>query len=129
MQQKKERIIWDKQHEELMYHRWVHINKRGYPVAFGSYEEFLRWCKRTYEIGCRLERIDDKKPYSKANCKWVPIGSEMYIKQLAKRWDEIMTPIRERYEEQLQEARVRKKEYFRYEHPDLVREGIAWAEN
>ena len=48
-------------------------------------------------------------------------------KALAEKWDRMMQPIRERYAEQLQEIESSKRIFFRYEHPDLVREGIVWS--
>ena len=81
----------------------------------------------------KLERIDAKKPYSCENCRMVPIDrNEEYQIKLIDKWESIMKPIRERYKAELDEIERRKpktREFFRYEHPDLVREGIEWKGN
>jgi hypothetical protein len=47
------------------------------------------------------------------------------MREIAQKWDEIMEPIRKRYRSQLLAAK-REEGVFRYEHPDLVREGIVF---
>jgi hypothetical protein len=124
---KKDRFGWDAESVELMYYRYKYLVNKGYPMEWNNFDEFLLWCKNGFQPGMALHRIDVNLPYGPNNCKWVPMtGSEEYKKKMAARWDHIMTPIRERYKQQIQETKNRKKEYFRYEHPDLVREGIVW---
>ena len=119
---------WDQDRVENMYNRWMYLVKQGKPTEWKNFEEFLRWCKATYEPGTSLHRIDEVKPYCPTNCEWKPMtNSVQYRKHLADKWDRIMVPIRQRYEKQIREVQEKKaQQYFRYEHPDLVREGIVW---
>ena len=119
---------WDQERIENMYNRWMYLVKAQKPTEWKNFEEFLRWCKATYEPGTSLHRIDESKPYSPENCECKPMtNSVQYRKHLADQWDRIMQPIRERYEKQIREVQERKvQQYFRYEHPDLVREGIVF---
>ena len=120
---------WDQDIVENMYNRWMYLVKQGKPTEWKNFEEFLRWCKATYEPGTSLHRIDEVKPYCPTNCEWKPMtNSVQYRKHLADKWDRIMVPIRQRYEKQIREVQEKKaQQYFRYEHPDLVREGIVWG--
>lgn len=120
---------WDQDRVENMYNRWMYLVKQGKPTEWKNFEEFLRWCKATYEPGTSLHRIDEVKPYCPTNCEWKPMtNSVQYRKHLADKWDRIMVPIRQRYEKQIREVQEKKaQQYFRYEHPDLVREGIAFG--
>ena len=113
-----------------MYYRYHWLVKNEKPMVWESFNDFLRWCQGTWYPRTTLHRIDDSKPYGPGNCEWLPMcSSEKYKKELAAQWDKIMQPIREQYRMQIAEAQANAKEYFRYEHPDLVREGIVWAEN
>ena len=120
---------WDQDRVENMYNRWMYLVKQGKPTEWKNFEEFLRWCKATYEPGTSLHRIDEVKPYCPTNCEWKPMtNSVQYRNHLADQWDRIMVPIRQRYEKQIREVQEKKaQQYFRYEHPDLVREGIAFG--
>ena len=120
---------WDQDRVENMYNRWMYLVKQGKPTEWKNFEEFLRWCKATYEPGTSLHRIDEVKPYCPTNCEWKPMTNRVqYRKHLADKWDRIMVPIRQRYEKQIREVQEKKaQQYFRYEHPDLVREGIAFG--
>ena len=101
--------------------------KTGHPMEWETFEDFMRWCKGTYTPGTRLVRINDTKPYSPNNCKWETMQlCEAYRRKLAAQWDAVMEPIRKRYRMQIAEEKANEKEYFRYEHPDLVREGIVF---
>jgi hypothetical protein len=96
-------------------------------MAWENFDEFLLWCKGGYEPGKSLHRKDESKPYGPDNCEWVTMErAENYRKELEAKWDSIVVPIRKRYQQQLAEIESRKQEYFRYEHPDLVREGITF---
>jgi hypothetical protein len=124
---KKDRYGWDSESVELMYYRYKYLLNKGHQVEWKSFDEFLLWCKGTWDPGMTLRRIDEELPYGPSNCIWVPMsGSEDYRKRMASKWDSIMAPIRRRYQQEIQEAKNRKREYFQYEHPDLVREGIVW---
>jgi hypothetical protein len=110
-----------------MYYRYHWLVKTGKPMVWESFQDFMLWCKGTYSPGTTLRRIDEDKPYGPNNCKWEPMQtSEEYKKKMAAKWDSIMAPIRERYAQSLREVEEKKTQYFRYEHPDLVREGIVF---
>lgn len=113
-----------------MYYRYHWLVKTGKPMVWESFQDFMLWCKGTYSPGTTLRRIDEDKPYGPNNCKWEPMQtSEEYKKKMAARWDSMMEPIRRRYAQNLREVEEKKTQYFRYEHPDLVREGIVWTGN
>ena len=119
------------------------IRKRS---EFGSFQEFCDWAEGKYQKGFTVYRRDQTKPYSPENCYWY---------YAIKKVEEVTSPICEgctedmticgtigclRYREYFvtnwnenirikpKEVPVPKsvKEFFRYEHPDLQREGIVW---
>ena len=128
MAAKKDRFGWDEESVAHMYYRYQWLVRSGRPMTWQNFDEFLLWCRGGYEPGKTLRRIDESKPYGPGNCEWVAMNvNEKYRKSLEAEWDAIVTPIRQRYQAQLAEIRSRKKEYFRYEHPDLEREGICFT--
>ena len=125
---KQKKYHWDKENIEHMRQRWVHLNKTGKPVAWKNFEAFLRWCQATYEPGCSLQMVDKELPYGPDNCIWKPMNnSPAYQEELANQWDSFVVPIRERYARELREAQSKKRQFWKYEHPDLVREGIVFV--
>jgi hypothetical protein len=53
------------------------------------------------------------------------------LKEAAANWDRCIGPIRKKYEKQIkadqyQHQMATERQVFRYEHPDLEREGIVW---
>ena len=127
MAEKKNQLCNDRDTVDHLYQRYYFLVKSEKPMVWKDFQEFLEWAKKTYEPGTALRRIDESKPYGPTNCEWAPMGiNERYQAKLAAQWDAAMEPIRKRYAEYLKRIQPRKKEYFRYEHPDLVREGIVF---
>ena len=114
--------------------KWCMIKKSGDSVEFKDFKEFRTWLfENGWDYGKKIARKDSNGPWSKDNCTIdeTPMQAE-YYKMLANKWDSIVGPIRERFKEELAEIERRKpkpREFFRYEHPDLVREGIEWEGN
>ena len=112
-------------------------------MLFDSFSEFAEWSLANgYEYGKRLCRIDDQAAWSPENAVWEDKSRvlDKREKKLVAQWDEFITPIRERFKRELaiiqaederkrQEAMVSddyRTVFFRYEHPDLEREGIVF---
>lgn len=54
-------------------------------------------------------------------------GKAKYERELARRWEKLMGPIRERISEEYRTQKPQaQRDFFRYEHPDLEREGIVF---
>lgn len=124
-----ERTGFTKQELDNLYHKYRHI--KGPENGFANLDEFIEWAaSEKYKVGSRLERIDKNKPYSRENCRMVSVSPyEECQRRMITQWEKVMAPIRERYKAELDEIERKKpktREFFRYEHPDLVREGIEW---
>jgi len=125
----------DKYQKDALRKKWAEMPRHG-AVAFESLEDFRQWCEETgWEIGMKLARKDKEKPYSRENCYWITSGSSVSYTynqdEMAAEWERCIGPIREQYRDQIaaviqKQRRQQVKEVFRYEHPDLVREGIVW---
>jgi hypothetical protein len=109
--------------------RWNALKASGSEVEFACFEDFLRWCRGKWDYGRQLTRNDPAGPWSAENCRWITRSKDQStisnMREIAQKWDEIMEPIRKRYRSQLLAAK-REEGVFRYEHPDLVREGIVF---
>lgn len=115
---------------EVLSLRWSMMQRSGYSVEFESFDAFLKWAKGKFDYGLTLERIDRHKGWNPQNCRWYnPQKNEADLadrRQQAIRWEHMMAPLRKKYAKQLQAIEANKRQFFRYEHPDLVREGIVW---
>lgn len=108
---------------------YIQIHRYGVPVLFENMTEFVNWSFAVgAQYGQKLRRIDPDGPWSPDNCIWVDKQKKkrhgIEAAKMKKQWDEFITPIRERY---FGNNAEHKREFFQYEHPDLVREGILWT--
>lgn len=112
--------------------------------TFQSFESFCNWAAGKYKPGYTVYKLDQAKPHSKENSYWYfatkkpeeilrpicvgcdlnmaicnTIGCLKYREQFVKNWNERIHWSRQ--EPKKQEPKM--KEFFRYEHPDLVGEG------
>ena len=118
-----------------LWYRYKQAKESGADVKFRDLDEFILWSQKAgYQFGMKLIRLDESEAWSKTNCAWVDNApnsrtSLRIRKKLVRQWDEFITPIRERYKDWKppEPPKPKAKEYFRYEHPDLVREGIVWT--
>lgn len=109
--------------------RWGMMKRSGYSVEFESFDAFLRYAKGKFDYGLTMERIDKHKGWSPENIRWYSPQKETALtdrRQQVVRWEKMMKPIRKKYAKQLAQIESNKRQFFRYEHPDLVREGIVW---
>ena len=111
--------------------------------TFPDFESFLEYSAGKYRIGFTVYRIDASKPYSPESCYW-------YYRD--KKAEDVVSPICESCDQDMlvchtigcakcrewfvknwnknvciRPAEPPKCEVFRYEHPDLQREGIVWV--
>ena len=117
--------------QQCLSHKYGTMNKRGYPVLFETFSDLWNWAiDNGWDYGKRIDRIDEESPWSKENCFiYETTMQEEYRQMLINKWNKMVEPIRERFKEELAEIERRKPkptEFFRYEHPDLVREGIVF---
>lgn len=110
--------------------RWNMMKRSGYSVEFASFDDFLKYAKGKFAYGLTMERIDKHEGWYPANIRWYdPHKDEASLasrRQQAVRWKKMMQPIRKKYAKQLENIKVNERRFFRYEHPDLVREGIVF---
>ena len=113
----------------VLRYRWNAMRDSGDKVEWECFDDFLRWCRGKWDYGRLLTRNDPAGPWSAENCRWITKSKDpsslSTMREIAMKWDEIMEPIRKRYRSQLLAAK-REEGVFRYEHPDLVREGIVF---
>ena len=118
----------------VLYYRYRALCVSGEEVAWDNFDDFVLWCSDKWGYGKYLVRDDESKPYSSRNCKWVngntDTAKKERMREFIKSWDNLTGPLRKAYAEELQMVSDgRSKQYFRYEHPDLVREGILFIGN
>lgn len=118
--------------QQCLSHKYRDMKRTGYPVTFETFADLWNWAlENGWDCGKRIARIDKDGPWSEDNCFIFQTSlKEEYQQMLISKWNKMVEPIRERYKDELAEIERRKKlkgkEYFRYEHPDLVREGIVF---
>lgn len=133
----------DKNTKEVLWYWWKKIRDSEIPKLFTDFQGFANWSmKNGYKYGRRLRRIDKGAEYSPDNMEWVDVNVNSQSNEIAKKkaiakWDAFIKPIRKQFEKELEqlqqieeEEKIRQaqqvREFFRYEHPDLVREGIVF---
>ena len=134
----------DKNTKEVLWYWWRKIRDSEIPKLFTDFQDFANWSmKNGYKYGRRLRRIDKGAEYSPDNMEWVDVNVNSQSNEIANqkaisKWDAFIKPIRKLFEKELEqlqqieeEEKIRQaqqvREFFRYEHPDLEREGIVWS--
>lgn len=110
--------------------RWGEIKRSGTAEEFGSFDAFVKWSAESFDYGTVLRKFDETKPMSPENCQWVKwtrSPSDMQDRAVsARQWDEFTEPLRKKYASELRRLSASApREFFRYEHPDIVRERAA----
>lgn len=109
---------------------WQQMRRSGHSIEFESPDDFIQWARGKYEYGLMVERIDKSKPWSADNCRFFDPRkdekSQEYYRSMVIAWEKMMQPLRKKYMKQLRQIEENKRQFFYYEHPDLVREGIAF---
>lgn len=124
--------IYDRVTKDCLRKKWSTMRSSGIDVQWEDLRAFVAWCAETgwhYEM--RLKRKDLSGPFGPENCYWEPMEGDIGAMAIAARkWDEFVGPIRERLRPYLDDIEKKKAEQqivFRYEHPDLAREGIVFG--
>jgi hypothetical protein len=133
----------NKNTKEVLWYWWRKIRDSEIPNLFTDFQDFANWSmKNGYKYGRRLRRIDKGAEYSPNNMEWVDVNVNSQSNEIAKQkaiaeWDAFIKPIRKQFKKELEqlqkieeEEKIRQgqqvREFFRYEHPDLEREGICF---
>lgn len=136
----------DKSTKYNLQYYWGKIRNDGSENRFREFRHFAAWSlENGYDYGKKIRMIDPNKGWSKDNCEWIEIEEQRSsaMRACVKQWDKFIIPIRKRFEKELECIREGRpieiepeppkeqigKVFFRYEHPDLVREGIVWGVN
>jgi hypothetical protein len=109
---------------------WKQMQRSGYIIEFASADAFIRWARGKYDYGLTLERIDKHKGWGPDNCRFFnprkDEKSQEYHRSMVKAWEEMIRPLRKKFAKELANMKTCERQFFRYEHPDLVREGIVF---
>lgn len=133
----------DESTKNVLAYWWSKIRTDEIPNRFDGFQDFASWSlKNGYKYGRRIRRIDKGAEYSPDNMEWVDVNGNSKSNKIAKqkaiaKWDAFIKPIRKQFKKELErlkqieeEEKIRQaqqvREFFRYEHPDLVREGICF---
>lgn len=110
---------------------WRQMQRSGYSIEFESPDAFIQWARGKYDYGLTVERIDKHKGWSPSNCRFFDPRkcekSQEYHRNMVITWEQMMQPLRQKYAKELAAIKACERQFFRYEHPDLVREGIVWS--
>ena len=124
---------YDRIQKDCLRKKWNDIKGSCHEVLFEDFRDFLDWCAESgWTYGLKLKRRDDTLPYCRENCIWEETKVNTYeLQEMAKKWEAGVGPIREKLRPVLDRL-AKEKQYgrttvFRYEHPDLVREGIVFV--
>ena len=125
-------MLSNRERSELL-HKWSFLNQEK--NDFLDFEDFLEFAEESgFQIGFKLTRIRPKEPHSRENTRFMTSGQirEMRIQQRQEkrrseaaesvaRWNRcVHEPFRHIVQAYL--GVKPKREVFRYEHPDRVRE-------
>ena len=123
---------YDRIQKDCLRKKWNDIKGSCHEVLFEDFRDFLDWCAESgWAYGLKLKRRDDTLPWCRDNCIWEEAqGDPQVLKEMARKWEAGVGPIREQLRPVLDRL-AKEKQYgsttvFRYEHPDLVREGIVF---
>ena len=115
---------------QVLQLRWAMMRRSGYSVEFQSFDTFLQYARGKFAYGLTMERIDKHEGWFPENIRWYnPKKLEADLDrrmQQAVCWENMMRPLRKKYAKQLAKIKPYERGCFRYEHPDLVREGIVF---
>lgn len=84
------------EHGKHLYSFWRKVNHSPHCEEWGWFPAFYDWAtKNGYEIGMRLQLIDDSQPYSPDNCEWCfPIYERSPTATWADDWNKAANRIR-----------------------------------
>lgn len=82
-----------------LYNRWRKLRVEPHDPAWDDYREFYGWgMSNGYEVGSKLHRLDDAKPYSPDNCEWRLMDSRPFKgeekQEFIDRWNNAVNRIR-----------------------------------
>lgn len=123
---------YDRVAKDCLRKKYDTMKRSGAEVYWETVQEFMDWCAESgWTYGLKLKRLDFDKGYTPDNLIWVEAkGDPQVLEQMKNQWEAGVGPVREKLRPYL-DAIAKKKAapvtVFRYEHPDLVREGIVWT--
>lgn len=88
---------------QYLYTKWRWVCRRPHSEAFNDFRSFYDWSMANgFQIGTKLELLDDSKPYSPENCLWVhpAIKKPCYTeedKEWISKWNETVNRIRRHF--------------------------------
>lgn len=118
---------------EFLSSLWHRIRNMGIMVEFDNFDDFCGWAVSSgFQEGKILVRKSKAGPFSEDNLFWAQRQQPGETDdERAARWDAFVNPIREQHNKTLERLQEEKRQaakvtVWRYEHPDLVREGIVF---
>lgn len=128
----------DNSEYNAIYYVYSGLKGQKFPIEFEDFNDFYKWSKESgWDYGKKLRRLNTSEGYSRDNCVWMDAEkARRYDSRddlAIMRWNDTVTRIRENLKNLPPPMPVNQqhtgREFFRYEHPDLVREGIVFHEN